>query len=331
MPVTAAAAALAAAQIVSFQTSDRWMIAATYRAASPGRATIILAHGVAASRQEWEVFAARLAEKGVGTLAVDLRGHGGSTTGPKGRTDFVALDRAQGWPGAIEDLRAAATWLKTKGVPDEKIAFAGASIGANLASQAAAESPKAPFLLLMSPAGNYRGVALMGRRGLETLAAAAGTDPQALEAVRALSEKRAATPVYATRGHGVQMFDDPLILAKIFAWTSLQAGVDDELSIDVPWKKLPVTARITGPKRLTTLGKGRKQNRTGCGFTIHWGDRVNSTSPEGPINSDCSKAFEHIYRSTGTYTVKATIDHLDPADDSIEDWSSSVTLPITAR
>ena len=219
MPVTAAAAALAAAQIVSFQTSDRWMIAATYRAARPGRATVVLIHGVAASRLEWETFAKRLAEKGVGTLAVDLRGHGGSTMGPAGATDFAGFDTTNSWPGAVEDLRAAAFWLKGKGIPESKIAFGGASIGANLASLAAAESPKTPFLLLLSPSDDYRGVRLMGRRNLKTLAAASLTDQRALATAKYLETAGIAKVVTAARGHGVQMFEDPAILTKIVDWT----------------------------------------------------------------------------------------------------------------
>ena len=46
MPVSAAAVVLAAAQAVSFATKDGWTIAASYRPAAKGKATVVLAHGV---------------------------------------------------------------------------------------------------------------------------------------------------------------------------------------------------------------------------------------------------------------------------------------------
>lgn len=223
MPVTAAAVVLAAAQVVSFRTADGWMIGAAYRPAKTGHATIILIHGVAASRLEWEPLAKRLQEKGVGTLAVDLRGHGGSTAGPQGVTDFNGFTKPDSWTVMNEDLRAAAFWLKKQGVKDDRIAFGGASIGANLASQVAAERPKTPFLLLLSPADDYRGVKLVVRKGLKTLAAASLTDPRALDAVNALEKGGYARTITAARGHGAQMFEDAKILDKLVDWCASAA------------------------------------------------------------------------------------------------------------
>jgi alpha-beta hydrolase superfamily lysophospholipase len=224
MPVTAAAVVLAAAQVVSFRTADGWKLEASYRPAKEGRATVVLIHGVAASRLEWDPLPNRLAEKGVGTLAVDLRGHGGSTAGPKGPADFNGFTKPDSWTKMTEDLRAAAFWLRKQGVPDAKIAFGGASIGANLASRVAADRPATPFLLLLSPADDYRGVKLAARRGLKTFAAASLTDPRALDAVDALEKGKYAETATAARGHGAQMFEDPKFVDKLVAWTADAAG-----------------------------------------------------------------------------------------------------------
>ena len=210
--------AAAAPKIVSFKTADGWTIAANYRPAKPGRATLILAHGVGSARGEWNRFADRLALEGVGTLAIDLRGHADSQRGPKGKTEFTRFDESGEWPRAVADLRAAAAWLKAKGLPDERIAFGGASIGANLTSVVAAESPKTPFLLLLSPGGDYRGARLAARNGLKTLACASAPDQYAYAAVRELENRGLATAVYAPTGHGVQLFDDPATLKKIADW-----------------------------------------------------------------------------------------------------------------
>ncbi|MDD5301578.1 MAG: alpha/beta fold hydrolase [Elusimicrobia bacterium] len=224
MPVTAAAVALAAVQAVTFATKDGWTIAAAYRPASKGKATVVLAHGVGSAGVEWTRFAEALAAKGVGTLALDLRGHAGSRRGPPGSTDFTGFDAWGAWPAAAEDLRAAASWLKAKGVPDGRVAFGGASIGANLASIVAAERKSAPFLLLLSPAGNYRGVVLKTRKGLKTFAAASPADGYAFVGVKELETAKAAAVLYAPGGHGVQMFEDPATFERIVAWTASAAA-----------------------------------------------------------------------------------------------------------
>lgn len=223
MPVSAAAVALAAAQIAAFSTKDGWTISASYRPAAQGKATIVLAHGVGASGAEWARFADALAAKGVGTLALDLRGHAASRRGPPGSTDFTGFDARGAWPEAAEDLRAAAAWLKSRGVPESRVAFGGASIGANLASIAASERKAAPFLLLLSPSNNYRGVMLKTRKGLKTLAAAAPADGYAFVGVKELDAAKSATVLYPPAGHGVQMFDDPATFERVVAWAASAA------------------------------------------------------------------------------------------------------------
>jgi len=224
MPVTAAAVVLAAAQAISFSTKDGWSIAASYRPAAKGKATVVLAHGVGSAGVEWTRLAEALAAKGVGTLALDLRGHAGSRRGPPGSTDFTGFDARLAWTAAAGDLRAAAAWLESKGVPAERVAFGGASIGANLASIVAAERKSAPFLLLLSPSNNYRGVMLKTRKGLRTLAAASPADGYALIAVRELEAAKAAEALYPPAGHGVQMFEDPAAFERIVAWTAAAAS-----------------------------------------------------------------------------------------------------------
>jgi alpha-beta hydrolase superfamily lysophospholipase len=224
MPVTAAAVVVAAVQAVTFATKDGWTISAAYRPAAKGKATVVLAHGVGSAGVEWTRFAEALAAKGVGTLALDLRGHAGSRVGPPGATDFTGFDARLAWPAAAGDLRAAAAWLKAKGVPDERIAFGGASIGANLASIVAAERKTAAFLLLLSPSGNYRGVMLKTRKGLKTFAAASPADGYSLISVRELEASKAAAVLYAPAGHGVQMFEDPATFERVVAWTAAAAA-----------------------------------------------------------------------------------------------------------
>lgn len=132
---------------------------------------------------------------------------------------FDAGFDARGWSAAIEDLRAAAAWLKSKGVPDSRIAFGGASIGANLISIAATERASVPFLLLLSPSVDYRGVKLTARKGLKILAAASPADGYTYAGVKEFEATKAAAALYAP-----EMFEDPATFERIVAWATAAAA-----------------------------------------------------------------------------------------------------------
>ncbi len=216
-PRTAPKPAPDAERAVTFKTADGWTIAALYRPPRQGGAVLILAHGVGSSKWEWAGFASRLAAKGVGTLALDLRGHADSKKGPKGERSYQDFDADGEWPRAVADLEAGAAWLKARGVADGRIALGGASIGANLASRAAAARPKTPFLLLLSAGPDYRGVKLL-RPGTKTLAVASPPDQGADLTLRPLAAVPGVEAFEAPSGHGVQMFADPATLDKVVAW-----------------------------------------------------------------------------------------------------------------
>ena len=80
----------------------------------------------------------------------------------------------------------------------------------------------------------------------------------------------------------------------------------------------PGSARITGPKNLTDLGKGQYGKWLGCRYSIQWGD--GSESPAGPIGADCALGLSHRYRNAGTYRIVAKTFHAAPNDSHIDDW-----------
>ena len=62
------------------RTQDEWNIAAFYRpAAEPEQKTVLLLHDIGKDHTAFAAFAEKIAEKGMGYLALDFRGHGGST------------------------------------------------------------------------------------------------------------------------------------------------------------------------------------------------------------------------------------------------------------
>lgn len=198
--------------VVSVESGGR-KLAATWRAPRRGMPVLILAHGVGAGRGEWEKFASRLSSRGFGSLAVDLRGHGGSAAMPD---EWKSFDASGEWPRLVDDLLAAAAWVETKGVEPELVDFAGASIGANLAAAADARRP-GRFLLLLSPGIDYRGVRLTLRRGAKTLAVAARADAYAFDAVTELG-KHGVARLEAPGGHGAGTLDDEKTLGRVLDW-----------------------------------------------------------------------------------------------------------------
>ena len=213
----AAPASRAAAAAVSFQTPDGWTIAARYRAPRSGRPVVIMVHGVAAGKDEWDPLAARLQARGIGSLALDLRGHGESAAGPGGRSGFADFDASGEWPKAAADIAAASEFLKRQGIAPRRVAYAGASIGANLAALA---RPRPRFLVLLSPGADYRGVVLtQPPPGLSVLVAAAPPDGYAFQTASAYTEAfPAARFLRAKAGHGAQMFADPAFLDALTDW-----------------------------------------------------------------------------------------------------------------
>lgn len=118
---------------------------------------VILAHQYRADRTGWAPLAEKLAARGIGTLALDLRGHGASTQKEgaevKVSTDFAASAKAVGFDRIPADLIQAAAWLRQQpGVDGRRIGLAGSSVGA-FSVLLAASSIQPVAVLALSPAG----------------------------------------------------------------------------------------------------------------------------------------------------------------------------------
>ncbi len=206
-------------EAVSIRTADGWTLAGSYCKPQKGKPVAVLAHGLASGKGEWDKFSPELWRLGWGTLALDLRGHAGSTAGPAGPSDLAMVDAVNGWPQAHFDLEGAAAFLKKeKKIRGSRIVLIGASLGANLCAQAAARlSPRATVLL--SPGREYRGVPLPDALGPKFLVGAAPSDPYAHQSLVGLEARGdGAALLRASAGHGVQMLDDPRFSKALMAW-----------------------------------------------------------------------------------------------------------------
>jgi pimeloyl-ACP methyl ester carboxylesterase len=179
----------------------------------------LLIHMPTRTRADWRQVAGHLAARGVGALAIDLRGHGESGGAPP-------ADSATA-PDALQDIRAALTWLKQH--PDAlpgRIVIVGASLGANLAAIAAAADPDVAALVLLSATLDFRGLkteaALRQFGPRPVLLLVSREDAYATRSARELS--RADSPQRELRvlegaGHGTMMLRrQPELMATIVDW-----------------------------------------------------------------------------------------------------------------
>jgi pimeloyl-ACP methyl ester carboxylesterase len=175
---------------------------------------LVLTHMLSRDRTVWENFPEELAQNCYVVLNIDLRGHG--KTG--GQVD---------WPAAVEDVKLVAAHLGERDEVDaERIGLLGASIGANVALNAAADLPEVRSVVLLSPGLDYAGLttpdalAQYGERPL--LIAASDGDTYAAESSSTLDSQALGTHrliMYTGTAHGTDMFAvEPNLKAEILAW-----------------------------------------------------------------------------------------------------------------
>ncbi|BDU75964.1 alpha/beta hydrolase [Mesoterricola sediminis] len=166
-------AAQPAVKDVTLTAADGYVLKGTFvmPAQKGPRPVVILAHQFRADRSAWKPLADDLNARGIATFALDLRGHGQSTS-RDGKTvavtgDFAASSQLVGFAEIPADLHLAALWVrKQHGVDGRRLALAGSSIGAYTAL-AAAPSIRPVAVLALSPAGGW------GDKPAERLVAAA--------------------------------------------------------------------------------------------------------------------------------------------------------------
>lgn len=171
-----------------------------YPPPAPSGPAVLLLHMYGGSKADWEDLSLQLQVEGIGSLAIDLRGHG-ETAG------------AEDWQLAREDVRLARDWLASRPeVSPHPTGVLGASIGANLTLWLGAEEPSIPAIGLLSPGFEYFRVSIEGemeRYGdRPSLLVASVPDTYSAETVQALADV-AVGPVdlalYEEPGHGTDL------------------------------------------------------------------------------------------------------------------------------
>jgi pimeloyl-ACP methyl ester carboxylesterase len=212
----AGSAAIPKESSVSFMTTDGWAIKGTLYS-SPGH-SILLLHGLGDHRAAWTEYARILQNEGYNVLAIDMRGHGESTK--KGNeTRTWQRFSVQDFKSMTKDIAAAQAYLE-----GENISIIGASIGANIALNYAAQGSKISALVLLSPGLNYQDVttedAMRLYKGPAYLAAGKldGASADAVQRLDQIAAGPTEPKIYDTGNHGTALLEDEQVQNSITAW-----------------------------------------------------------------------------------------------------------------
>ncbi len=134
---------------LDFQMQDGTRVQADYYTGTVNKSVILL-HPLRRDRHVWDESIPAFQAKGWHIMAVDLRGHGESEGD---HTQYSEADFAK----LPIDILALVAWLKQNQGPLD-VVVVGASISANAAISAAAQSTTVDGLVALSPALNYHGI-----------------------------------------------------------------------------------------------------------------------------------------------------------------------------
>lgn len=150
---------------IEFPTDDEWNIKGHYYPATSSTWTLVLIHSQKKSSYEWKLWFPYLKEAGMGYLALDLRGHGGSRVNPVGSTTtwrrFPISGANNEYNKMVRDVEGAISWLGSKGISEKNIILVGSVLGANLAVKTAAIHPDIAMAIAISPALNANDVLIV--------------------------------------------------------------------------------------------------------------------------------------------------------------------------
>lgn len=169
----------------SFRTQDGWNISAVYQPAQAQAKTVVLLHDLAKSHKDFASLCDKLNGKGLGYLALDLRGHGESIANGTYHS-FAKEGVDNGYNKMVRDVNAAMDFLKGKGVNEDEVFLVGVGMGASVAAKASSMWPNIAGLALISPVTNFRDIlsipSLRFYKGNVFIAAAADDKKTFLEA-----------------------------------------------------------------------------------------------------------------------------------------------------
>lgn len=210
-----ASPAFAAGRNVSFRSDDgRTINAIVFEPSQRPSPAVVLVPMLGRPKDDWDAVGQRLADANILALAIDL-----PALSDPGDSRVLG-----GWSA---DVRSAVLYLASRpDVRPSSIGVAGASLGASLATLAAADLQTVHSLALVSPSLDYRGVRLEASikqyDGRPAMLIASSRDPYAARTVRELAKDPPGTRetrFSEVAAHGTQLLArDPEMARFLVEW-----------------------------------------------------------------------------------------------------------------
>lgn len=216
-------------QRIEYKTDEGIRIVGNWVSAPTTIAAAILVHSYPSTKEIWSSFQMVLAQRGIASLAIDLRGHGESRTDANGNpTDYRAFTDEE-TISSMSDLRGAYEWIRDRGIDEDTIVAVGSSIGANLVLHLLSETPTMPAAVLLSPGINYHGVDIsdvienVSEEQSVWFSASSGDDDESVKACQKLDQefviKKKTYVSLKNVGHGTAIIEgDEVLMGQIADW-----------------------------------------------------------------------------------------------------------------
>ncbi len=195
-------------------TTDGYTIAYSLYKNKTGSPSVILLHMLRRTRNDWDSVAKWLQSNGYTVIVPDLRGHGQSAGSWEKFTpeEFNKMTL---------DVSAMKSVLENEGANAKKLAIVGASIGANVALNYAANDQDVKTVVLLSPGMEYRGVSIANTRfNKPFLVVASKDDEYSAQSAPVILQNNPAAKIlmYEDAGHGTNMFRKNDLAPNILEW-----------------------------------------------------------------------------------------------------------------
>jgi pimeloyl-ACP methyl ester carboxylesterase len=214
-------------KLVQYATVDGIQVHARYYASegTPNTSVVFL-HQPGRSGADWDYIASKLAEKGVASIAPDLRGHGESMQTTSGEELDRELFEVDDYFALTNDVSAAVDYLRKKVGNGPEVQLVGADVGGTAALLYAVDNSDVSTLTLLSPGLMYDGVDAVdqvdayGRRPL--LIVVSMEDSYSAKSADVLKKEARGVmhfqPYYG-RGHGTKMINrEPNLEPLLTSW-----------------------------------------------------------------------------------------------------------------
>lgn len=208
----------ALADDVQLRTADGLQLHGIHEPVAGATRGVLLVHGEGRTANDWKFLQGKLEHNGFSSLAIDLRGHGGSQV-PAGDAQSDEAFQAM-----TADVTAGLAFLREHGASE--LMIVGADLGANLALGAGSDVPEVRNAVLLSPGLKIHGLradaALKAWGDRPVLMVVSNDDPYAAKSALLL-EAQARGPkhleIYAAAGKGATMLNrEPACEGLVMSW-----------------------------------------------------------------------------------------------------------------